>query len=156
MGLRTMWLEVANCYAKMNSGCAKVSVGSVIVDGYGSLLATGANRTIPYNCKEQGCRRVELYGDDSKNHRLPEDCRAIHSEIDALCKCNADKINGDTTIYVTRYPCEACARAIVASGIKNVVYGRLQEISEETRLIFERNEVNVIWENSWVEEDVTR
>ena len=46
-------------------------------------------------------------------------------------------------MIVTRYPCEACARAIVAAGITKVIYGGVEEISSQTKEIFERNEVEV-------------
>jgi deoxycytidylate deaminase len=60
----------------------------------------------------------------------------------------------DSSIYVTRYPCEACARAIVAAGIKHVYYGRQQEISDETKLIFATAGVEVVWVKTWTAEDI--
>jgi dCMP deaminase len=150
------YLNLANSYAKLFSGCNKVQVGAVIVKN-GKVLALGANRAIPDQCIVRGCQRVELYGEDSKNHRLPSDCRAIHSEVDAICNAASQGISLEgATIYVTRYPCEACARAIVASGIKYVVYGREQSISEQTMRIFGAYDIEHTWVKSWVEEDTTR
>lgn len=149
-------LDLADSYASQKSGCAKVSVGSVIVTTTGRMVH-GANTTLPFSCRDAGCRRVDLYGDDSKNHRLPEDCRAVHSEIDAITRCARQGIPTEgATIYITRYPCEACARAIVQAGIKNVVWGRQQDISPETALIFKHGGVEYIWESDWVREDTTR
>lgn len=132
------YLSLAGQYAKQFTGCTKVSVGSCIVKN-GSIISMGANRAIPDLCKSpRGCLRVELYGNNSKLHRNPEDCRAIHSEVDAIG--NAAKCGVSTegaTIYVTRYPCEACARLIITAGIKRVVFGRNQPISELTRQMFE-------------------
>jgi dCMP deaminase len=129
-------------------------VGSTIVGQNGKLISLGANRALPNLCKgNRGCLRVEKYGENSKLHRNPEDCRAIHSEIDAISQANCDLT--DATIYVTRYPCEACARAIVAAGILTVVYGRETSISEETQHIFDSAEVEVIHAYKYVEEDVT-
>lgn len=141
-------LTAAHEYAMANTGCTKVAVGSVLVDKTGVFRRVfGANRAVPDLCKtERGCLRIELYGDDSKNHRGPADCRAIHSEIDAIC--NAASIGLSTygaTLYVTRYPCEACARAIVAARISTVVFGREQDISEMTKEIFREGKVNYIW-----------
>lgn len=148
-------LDEAQDYADNVTGCRKVAVGSAIccndTDG---IVIFGANRTLPDNCKEVGCLREQLYGDASKQHRLPSDCRAIHSEIDAIC-CIA-RMGFSTkgaTILVTRYPCEACARAIVQAGIKKVYYGRGQEISNLTKDIFNRANVRVIWFKEWVYED---
>jgi dCMP deaminase len=147
------YLKLASDYASVASGCIKVQVGCVISKD-GNVVALGANRTLPNTCKTLGCHRVRLYGDNSKEHRLPSDCLAIHSEVDAIAKAGTD-LHG-ATIFVTRYPCEACARAIVASGIKKVVFGREQPISDMTAEIFTKNGVTVYWENNWIEEDTTK
>jgi dCMP deaminase len=145
------FLDMADLYSRWMSGCRKVEVGSIIVKD-GKIVSFGANRSLPDLCKTRGCLRVEKYGDNAKEHRLPSDCRALHSEIDAICFAHCDIRN--STIYVTRYPCEACARAVCAAGITTVVYGRQQEISEETKKIFADSHVEVIWEKSWDREDV--
>lgn len=145
------WLDLANLYAGMMSGCNKVTVGAVIVKD-NRVVSMGANRAVPDLCRYRGCLRVEKYGNNDKTHRSPADCRAIHSEVDAICTARED-LSG-ATIYVTRYPCEACARAIVASGIQIVIYGRQQEISEETARIFEDAHVDVMWNKDWDAPDV--
>lgn len=150
-----MYLDIAHRYAQVQTGCSKVAVGSVIVKNYTkvneNIIAIGANRAIPDLCLYKGCQRIELYGNDSKNHRLPADCRALHSEIDAISKAGQDLSGCD--IFVTRYPCEACARAIAASGIKRVWYGREQPISEQTQQIFDDAKVESYWLKDWVKED---
>lgn len=148
------WLNVAYQYSKSKSGCAKVQVGATITSKYLSEpLVFGANRTYPVDCTEKGCRRQELYGENSKNHRLPSDCRAIHAEIDCITELTRRLVQGidigsfslPCTIVVTRYPCEACARAIAnCRFIDTVVYGGEQEISEETREIFKSTNIEVI------------
>lgn len=149
-------LDRANLYALKNSGCNKVQVGSAILTTAGSLIF-GSNYVIGNLCVIKGCQRIELYGEDSKNHRLPSDCRSLHSEINAICTAVA---NGKSTysakIYITRYPCEACARAIVAAGIREVYYGREQEISDQTKEIFDLGRVKVYWVKDWIEKDVLR
>lgn len=148
------WLDIADMYAKHMSGCTKVSVGSIITDHTGSkVLGIGANRAFPDLCKCRGCLRVEKYGDNDKTHRGPADCRAIHSEVDAISSSVGDLTGA--SIYVTRYPCEACARAIVAAGISMVYYGRQQPISSETHRIFEEAGVQVIQWKSWDAPDAT-
>lgn len=148
-----IWLSLASDYAKRMSGCLKVQVGSVIVKD-NKLLAFGANRTIPNLCKtSRGCLRVEKFGENDKTHRNPEDCRAIHSEIDAICNSQVD-LSG-ATIYVTRYPCEACAKAIIASGISRVIYGRETKVSEQTCWMLEDAGVEVIHFYGFTEADNT-
>ena len=133
------YVDLAQAYADLNSGCCQVSVGSVIVKN-GKVLSMGANRAIPDLCKTRGCLRVEKYGDDSKSHRNPEDCRAIHSEIDAISKASVD-LTG-STIVVTRYPCEGCAKAIIAAGIHSVYYGGESRISSQTADMFDSYHVD--------------
>lgn len=60
---------------------------------------------------------------NSKAKSLIEYSRAIHAEMDAIISLARN--NNDTlgkTLYCTTYPCHICARHIVASGIKRVVY----------------------------------
>ena len=144
-------LNAANTYAKLYSTCAKVQVGSVIETTNGEYVY-GCNHGV-MNCKKNGCRRVRLYGENSKIHRLPSDCDALHSEVDAISIAakKGIKLEG-ATIYVTRYPCEACARAIAASGIKTVVYGRDESISDYTEQILTIAGVT-IKKVKWYEED---
>lgn len=146
------YLNDAQNYADINSTCDKVMVGSLIVteDGYYSF---GCNHGI-CNCAKNGCRRIKLYGENSKEHRLPSDCDAIHSEVDAIS--NAARIGlklSGATIFVTRYPCENCARAIAQSGITTVIYGRREDPSEYTRQILEDSGVKCFKLATWNRED---
>lgn len=139
------WIDLAQKYADAMSGCNKVAVGSVIVKD-GRMVSFGANRAVPDLCQARGCLRKERYGDDSKAHRDPADCRAIHSEIDAICSAaKAGTIIDGSAIYVTRYPCESCAKAIIASGIKTVYYGGTAQVSEDTEHMLDLYGVDLIW-----------
>ena len=155
-----LFLDSAQEYADKNSTCAKVKVGSCIIP---NMLQTpenflhnavhGCNHG-SLNCVKNGCRRIRLYGNASKEHRLPSDCDAIHSEVDAICKAAKKGIALEgATIFVTRYPCEACARAIVNAGIKKVFYGRKENISEYTNSIFRSAGVKVEKIEDWERED---
>ena len=149
------FIDAAHNYAVKHSTCAKVIVGSVIVPWMNIHIGAmyGCNHGA-LDCKKNGCRRIRLYGENSKQHRLPSDCDAIHSEIDAIARCAKYEVTTqDATIYVTRYPCEACARAIVAAGITEVVYGRSEDISEYTQQIFDAAGVKVIHDTEWIRED---
>lgn len=152
------YLDLAQKYADKRTGCNKVAVGSIVTDPSSTRFQIyGCNKTLPVSCKDAGCHRVALYGEDSKDHRLPSDCRALHSEIDAITQAARFGYSlCDCTMYVTRYPCEACARAIVSSGIKKVYYGRQQEISEETLRIFEQGHVEITHVDNWYYEDTRR
>ena len=132
--------------AKEESRCIKAQVGARIVSPRQlKTIADGFNITMPDSCKTVGCHRKLVYGENSCEHRLPSDCYALHAEICAISMA-AMKSNKSTiskTMIVTRYPCEACARAIVAAGITRVIYGGVEEISEQTEQIFSKNDVEV-------------
>lgn len=150
-------LDMAQVYANKLSGCRKVAVGSAIVN-QGRVIALGANRAVPDLCKTpRGCLRVEKYGEDSKNHRNPEDCRAIHSEIDAICNAASSGVPvKGSSIFVTRYPCEGCAKAIIAAGIKKVYYGGTVCISPQTAAMFGAFDVDCTYIPDWKEDTSDR
>lgn len=147
------YFDIADLYAQKISGCLKVQVGSAIVKD-GHILSLGANRCIPNSCLLNGCLRMKKYGNDSKSHRDPSDCRAIHSEVDAIA--NLRESARGATIIVTRYPCEACARAIASAGIKEVWYGGSAETSEMTDSIFDSEGINVHYMPNWKQDDSDR
>lgn len=147
------WLDAAQKRADNLSTCAKVQVGCVITDKDGEDLVWGWNKGIERNCREEGCHRIELYGEDSKNHRLPSDCVALHSEINAIATAARFGISlYESSIYITRYPCEACARAIIRAGIKEVIYGRRESVSPMTQRMFDEAGVQTI-HAAWNAED---
>lgn len=55
---------------------------------------------------------------------LIEYSRAIHAEMDAITSLarSNNASTQDSTLYSTTYPCHNCARHIIASGIRRVVY----------------------------------
>lgn len=151
------YLDQAQKYADKESGCRKVAVGALLLPSKHKVTLLGANITLPKSCRVAGCRRVDLYGEDSKNHRLPSDCRSLHSEIAVISEAAKYGMSTDrATLFVTRYPCEACARTIVNAGISTVYYGREQVISEETARIFKSHNVEVKHISSWTYEDTER
>lgn len=146
-------LSRAQVYANAHSTCAKVKVASLIVNS-DFVVTMGCNHGVERNCCKEGCHRIEKYGENSKLHRLPSDCVSIHSEVDAICKAanHGVKLEG-AAIFVTRYPCEACARAITQSGIRKVVYGRKEGISEMTEKMFDSAGIEVVHVEDWDYDD---
>ena len=74
--------------------------------------------------------------ENSKAKSLIEYSRAIHAEMDAITALARSSNNSTVgkTLYCTTYPCHICARHIVASGIKRVVYIEPYEKSLATQL----------------------
>jgi len=149
------FLDLAHFYAEQKTGCTKVSVGCVIIDAEThNLISLGANVDLTGLCKKEGCHRVLVYGDNAKDHRLPSDCRAVHSEIDALVKTPYD--GRPKIAIVTRYPCEACSRTLALAGVVDVIWGRAQDIPDGAREVFNLHNMDYFWAKSWVAADDPR
>ena len=87
----------------------RLKVGSVIVtEDNTSVLAIG------YNGDQQG-------GDNKPDSLEPGKSGFIHAEANALIKMNFGD-HRNKKIYLTHSPCPVCARMIVNSGIKKVIF----------------------------------
>jgi dCMP deaminase len=99
--------------------CIRLSVGCVLLDKHGRILATGHNgppRKIP-NCSVESCPGANVL----EVGRGLGTCRAAHAEINALIQCaNISKVR---TVVVTAFPCFDCLKALLNSGMKTLVYG---------------------------------
>lgn len=145
-------LTLADNYAKNNSTCKKTAVGCYVVseDDWRTVLAKGCNRG-EVSCKDEGCLREATFGDNSKKHRAVCRCYGNHAEQDALKNVRFNRrhhLNG-ASVFVTRYPCDECAKAIVDAGIKLVVYGREFSISANAEQMFKEACVEVVHLADW-------
>lgn len=142
-------LTLADNYAKNNSTCKKTAVGCYIVNEgiYRTVAAKGCNNS-EISCKDRGCLREESFGNNSKEHRKICRCYGNHAEQDAL----RELIGRDKTgmsAFVTRYPCDECAKALVDAGVKLVVYGREFPISANAEQMFKEAGVEVVHLADW-------
>ncbi|KEP60611.1 UNVERIFIED_CONTAM: cytidine and deoxycytidylate deaminase zinc-binding region domain-containing protein [Hammondia hammondi] len=106
--------------ASTRSNCMKRRVGAIVARG-NRVIATGYNGTPSQaaNCNAGGCARCN---DPSVSQgRALEACECIHAEANALLEAGRDRaMNG--TLYVTCLPCLGCAKLVVQSAIRTVVY----------------------------------
>ena len=88
-------------------------VGACIVDSNNIILSTG------YNGFPIGCSDDEYpwnrEGDDTKYPYV------VHAELNTILNANGKNLRG-SRIYVSLFPCNECAKAIIQAGIKEVVY----------------------------------
>ena len=143
-------LTLADNYAKNNSTCMKTAVGCYIVSEteWRKVLAKGCNCS-EVSCKDEGCLREQKFGSNSKKHRSVCRCYGNHAEQDALKKIHAPVSLQGCSAFVTRYPCDECAKALIEAGIKLVVYGREFAISETAAKAFEDAGVEVVHIADW-------
>ncbi|CAH2087867.1 unnamed protein product [Euphydryas editha] len=91
-------------------------VGACIVNKENRIVGVGYNG-MPFGCSD----------DDfpwGKNTTSPLDSKFLyvcHAEMNAILNKNSADVK-DCTIYVSLFPCNECAKMIIQSGIKEVVY----------------------------------
>ena len=115
------------------STCKRHHFGAVIVKDK-QILATGYNgapKGLPH-CTDVGCIRDKLSIPSGTQHEI---CAAVHAEQNAVIQCAYHGISTkDATLYVNASPCRICAKMIINSGIKNIIYRGNYPDSETFRL----------------------
>ena len=96
----------------------KTQVGACIVSEDNRILSIG------YNGFPNGLQDYEFPWNSIAPENYPEikkDWYVVHSELNAILNYKGESLKG-TTLYVTLFPCNECAKAIIQSGIKKVIY----------------------------------
>ena len=107
------------CVSSKNSLDPNTKVGAVIVNDYYNILSYGSNHAVEgyENNINWNNRNIEK---DWINSKYPY---VVHAERDAIYKANRKGTSLiDSTLYVTLYPCNECAIAIIETGIKNLYF----------------------------------
>ena len=106
-----------------NSYCTRRQVGALIVKDK-MIISDGYNGTptgFPNVCE------------DDNNVSLPY---VLHAEANAITKIARSGNNSDgATLYVTDSPCIECAKLIIQSGIRRVVYDREYRLTDGVDLL---------------------
>jgi len=86
------------------------------------LLATGYNG-VPSgvtHCEVTGCLREKFAVPSGERHEL---CRGLHAEQNAIIQAALHGVSTrDAVLYCTNLPCIICAKMLINSGVKRVVY----------------------------------
>ena len=112
------WDEYFMGVAKLSSMRSKdphTQVGACIVSKDHKILSMGYNG-FPIGCSD----------DDFPWKRDGEPLESkyfytTHSELNAILNYRGDSLEG-AVLYVTLFPCNECAKAIIQSGIKEIIY----------------------------------
>lgn len=89
-------------------------VGACIVDNDNKILSIGYNG-LPMHCNDDEFTWSNSKETDNKYLYI------VHSELNAILNYRGGSLR-DSRIYVTLFPCNECAKAIIQSGIKEVIY----------------------------------
>lgn len=125
------YLRMAKIWAE-NSYCTRRKVGALIVKDK-MIISDG------YNGTPAGFENVcELEDGTTKPY-------VLHAEANAITKiARSGNSSEGATIYVTTSPCIECAKLIIQSGIKRVVYSEKYR-SEDGIALLERANVEVVY-----------
>ena len=98
----------------MRSKDPSTQVGAVIVSGEHRVVSIG------YNGFPNGCSDDEFPWDREGDFGATKYPYVVHAELNAILNSKND-LRG-CSIYVSLFPCNECAKAIIQSGIKEVIY----------------------------------
>ncbi len=100
----------------MRSKDPNTQVGACIVSNDNKILSMG------YNGLPRGCSDDEFpwkrEGEPLENKYF----YTTHSELNAILNYRGGSLDG-AKMYVSLFPCNECAKAIIQAGIKTIVYG---------------------------------
>ncbi|MBQ7972923.1 MAG: dCMP deaminase family protein [Lachnospiraceae bacterium] len=99
----------------MRSKDPSTQVGACIVDSNNRILSMG------YNGFPNGCSD-DLFPWAREGSELETKYPFVaHSELNAILNYRGGNLEG-SKLYVTLFPCNECAKAIIQAGIKEVIY----------------------------------
>ena len=120
--LDVRYLRMARIWAE-NSYCKRRQVGAMIVKDK-SIISDG------YNGTPSGFENI---CEDEQERTKPY---VLHAEANAITKVAKSSNSSDgATLYVTASPCIECAKLIIQSGIRRVVYSELYRCSDGIELL---------------------
>ena len=99
----------------MRSKDPSTQVGACIVSSDNKILSMG------YNGFPTGCSDEEFPWEREGDELDTKYPFVTHSELNAILNYRGGSLEG-TKLYVTLFPCNECAKAIIQAGIKTVVY----------------------------------
>ena len=90
-------------------------VGACIVNDDNKILSVG------YNGMPTGCNDDDMPWEREGEPLETKYYYVCHAELNAILNNDSGSLK-DSRIYVTLFPCNECAKAIIQSGIKEVIY----------------------------------
>ena len=117
---RISWDDYFSILAKMTSMRSSDKhrkVGSVIVSQDNRILSTG------YNGTPIGIKETDIPWNNEGEYLNTKYPYIVHSELNAILGYNNNKaLLKGARIYTTLFPCNNCMKAIIQSGISEVIY----------------------------------
>lgn len=109
------------------STCVRRSVGAVLLNSRGHVLATGFNGVA---AGQRHCNQHDQFHETGYPHACPgawaksgtnlDGCHAIHAEQNALLQCR--DVYAIETCYVTASPCMTCAKLLLNTTCQRIAF----------------------------------
>ena len=109
----TYFMALAHLSAERSKD-PNTNVGAVIVDDMHRIVSIGYNG-MPRNCNDD-----EFPWEREGGFLTTKYAYVVHAELNAIL--NSPRSVSGCTLYVSLFPCNECAKAIIQSGIKAVYY----------------------------------
>lgn len=93
-------------------------VGACIVSPENKILSLG------YNGMPIGCNDDDMPWDREGDELETKYMYVCHAELNAILNSAHSDLRG-SRVYVTLFPCNECAKAIIQSGIREIIYLRI-------------------------------
>ncbi len=91
-------------------------VGACIVNQKKRIVGIGYNG-FPMGCDD----KTFPWGNDKEDSLDTKYPYVVHAEANAILNSNISSLDG-TTLYVSLFPCNDCAKLIIQSGIKHIIF----------------------------------
>ena len=129
--LDTVYLRMAKVWSD-NSRCTRNKVGCLVVKDK-TIISDGFNGTpfgFPNPCEDESGVTLKW---------------VLHAEANAITKLSKNTVSSEgATMYITLSPCYDCAKLIIQSGIKRVVFSEFYRNTESLGLLHLAN-IEVIY-----------
>ena len=128
--------------SSLRSKDPSTQVGACIVKDK-KIMGTGYNGA-PNGMNDDVFPRYRA-GEETNNVYAIKNTWVVHAELNAILNSN-NNLKG-STLYVTLFPCNECAKAIAQSGIKKVVYLRTYDnikLMTVSKAIFDAADVEYV------------
>lgn len=119
----------------MRSKDPNTQVGACIVDPDNKIVSIGYNG-LPVGCSDDDFPWGKTGGFLETKYAF-----SCHAELNAILNSSPKNLKG-CTVFATLFPCNECAKAIIQSGIKEVVYlsdkYKTTDIVKASKFMFEK------------------
>ena len=113
------FIQLCEAGADIFSTCGKRQYMAYLLDENYNVLGTGYNGgpSGTKHCRDGGCPRLQNNSPSGSNY---DDCIAVHAEQNAIARCQGKP----TTLIVNGPPCFTCAKMVLSTTVKRIVYIR--------------------------------